>query len=243
MTIETIKARIQGKEKALDKLRKKMERILAAQASGWTKNPYYYRESDIKSTQREIDAAQTALAKYKADLKTEIEKENNRNIKVLIDFLEKWKKDCIVYFKSERQKYIADYENYRKREHAYIQEWYEHDLKDESFKAFQDDYFKYKKNFIKKWKHVTQFNHGSRSWEENLERDLEIEKNRKYHDIVDRTNKIVGQITDVSMLRINPKGNLDGIITGTRGKASVETIGAGGYNIQAFHFRTLIHEI
>ena len=38
-------------------------------------------------------------------------------------------------------------------------------------------------------------------------------------------------------------GDINGIIVGTEGKAKIQTIGAGGYNIQCFHFRTLIHEI
>ena len=35
--------------------------------------------------------------------------------------------------------------------------------------------------------------------------------------------------------------NLNGYIIGTKGCCSIKTIGAGGYNIQCFHFRTLIH--
>lgn len=76
--------------------------------------------------------------------------------------------------------------------------------------------------------------------ESKLLKDLKAEANAKYDDIIERTNKIVGEITDASELRINAKGNLDGIISGTRGKASVTTIEAGGYNIQCYHFRTLI---
>ena len=52
----------------------------------------------------------------------------------------------------------------------------------------------------------------------------------------------VGTITDASALYIGPEGDINGYIVGTEGEAKIQTIGAGGYNIQCFHFRTLIHE-
>lgn len=60
---------------------------------------------------------------------------------------------------------------------------------------------------------------------------------------IERTNEIVGEITDASYLSVNQKGNLDGFILGSRGSAQVSTIDAGGYNIQCYHFRTLIHKV
>ena len=61
MTENTI-ARIEGAKKKIDTLKKKMERILAAQATGWTKNPYLYDERDIKATERDIKEAENRLA-------------------------------------------------------------------------------------------------------------------------------------------------------------------------------------
>ena len=58
-----------------------------------------------------------------------------------------------------------------------------------------------------------------------------------------RIMSTVGTITDTAALYIGPEGDINGIIVGTEGKAKIQTIGAGGYNIQCFHFRTLIHEI
>lgn len=75
-----------------------------------------------------------------------------------------------------------------------------------------------------------------------LEKTLEAEKQAKMLDLIDRINKVVGTITDATTLRIKA-GNLNGIIVGEKGKAKVETIGAGGYNIQCFHYRTLVHEV
>ena len=38
-------------------------------------------------------------------------------------------------------------------------------------------------------------------------------------------------------------GEINGIAEGEKGRAKVETIGAGGYNIQCYHFRVLVNKI
>ena len=68
-------------------------------------------------------------------------------------------------------------------------------------------------------------------------------KRAKLLDLIGRIMSTVGTITDAAALYIGPEGDINGIIVGTEGKAKIQTIGAGGYNIQCFHFRTLIHEI
>lgn len=76
-----------------------------------------------------------------------------------------------------------------------------------------------------------------------LEKAMEEEKRAKLIDLIGRIMGTVGTITDAAALRIGPEGDINGYIVGTEGKAKIQTIGAGGYNIQCFHFRTLIHEM
>ncbi len=76
-----------------------------------------------------------------------------------------------------------------------------------------------------------------------LEKAMEEERRVKLLDLMTRINKVVGTITDAACLRIGAKGDIEGYVTGTEGRAKIETIGAGGYNIQCFHYRTLIHPI
>ena len=78
---------------------------------------------------------------------------------------------------------------------------------------------------------------------EKLERDVTAEYNRKYDNIVERASFYCGKIEDAAGLRVGGKGELDGIVIGNKGKCHIETIGAGGYNVQCFHFRVLVHEI
>ena len=61
--------------------------------------------------------------------------------------------------------------------------------------------------------------------------------------MIDQVSEKIGEITDASHLSIGEKGEINGIIVGTNGKAKIETIGAGGYNIQRYHFRTLVHKL
>ena len=96
-----------------------------------------------------------------------------------------------------------------------------------------------------KYEHLSPYS-SERTLEEaaaKLEKDLTREAERKYDFIIERTNAIVGTITDASNLKIGAKDDLNGYIIGEKGTAKVQTIGAGGYNIQCFHFRTLINEM
>lgn len=75
-----------------------------------------------------------------------------------------------------------------------------------------------------------------------LEKTIEAEKKARLADMITRINKVVGTILDASDLHMS-NGEINGTVAGTEGRAKVQTIGAGGYNIQRFHFRTLVHEL
>ena len=80
--------------------------------------------------------------------------------------------------------------------------------------------------------------------EEKLDKILEEEKKAKYQDLVKRVTAVVGNITDAKGLTIGRQhGEINGIVVGDRSKARVETISAGGYNIQVYHYRVLVHEL
>ena len=245
MTIETLEKRVDGKKKAIEKLEKKIERIEKAKASGWENNPYWYTERDLEIAQRDLEAEKKALANYEDQLKAEIEKANSRNVKALVDFLEMWKTESIKWFREEKIRYDEALKEYYTKDHEYCDKWNygRKDMTPEERKALDREWHEYRAIFRSTWSHITQFNHGSLSWDETLQKDIEIEKNRKYDDIIERTNEIVGTITDASNLKVSRNQNLNGYIIGEKGKAKVETIGAGGYNIQRFHFRTLVHEM
>lgn len=257
-SIAYIEQRIAGKEKEIAKLTKKLDRITAAQATGWTKNPYYYDESDLRSTAKELDEAKTGLAKYQAELTAANEKAASRNVPAILEFLEAWKQRCFDFYNEdlhaafqERDEIRALYrrngasayssEEAAAREKAYrtkLYGRYERVTAERNGRKYTTEI----KAEDGEWEHIRPLMRGT--YEESAERlkqDLAEEANRKYDFIIERTNEIVGEITDATGLKVGAKGDLNGYIKGTRGTAKVKTIGAGGYNIQCYHFRTLIH--
>ena len=66
-------------------------------------------------------------------------------------------------------------------------------------------------------------------------------------DLIYRVRKITGEITDWSDIRASVGTGgftvLNGTVIGKEGIACVESITAGGYNIQKLHIRLLVHSI
>ena len=66
-------------------------------------------------------------------------------------------------------------------------------------------------------------------------------------DLLNRVTKITGPVRDWSGLHVTTGNSggavLNGVVIGDEGKARVESILAGGYNIQRLHVRTLVKEI
>lgn len=66
-------------------------------------------------------------------------------------------------------------------------------------------------------------------------------------DLIYRVRSITGEITDWSDVRASAGTGgftvLNGLVIGKEGRARVESITAGGYNIQRLHIRVLVHSV
>lgn len=78
-----------------------------------------------------------------------------------------------------------------------------------------------------------------RKTDEEFEKIEERESMLWVLDLYNRVYNITGKATDCSRLVFNGKA-LNGTVIGENGTATVETIEAGGYNIQRFHYRVLV---
>lgn len=253
---EFIQKRITGKIREIEKLSSKLERIEKAEMTNWAVNPYYYSESDKRYTLRDLEDAKKALAEYQAQLTKAEEMEASRNVPAITEFLNAWKQrmygfyikmfrqypEALKKFDEDMKPYKMDYYQERKFRKEQPELWNTWNAERKAIQGRFEAKFGFLHPYLNRvYNPNTQQYDG---WEldgNKLEYDLQQEYNRKYDFIITRTNEIVGQITDASNLSVGDKGDLNGYIIGTKGCCSVKTIGAGGYNIQCFHFRTLIH--
>ena len=235
-SVEFITKRIEGKQKEISKLEKRLERIMKAKASNWEDNPYCYSEWDERSTVNTLEEAKKVLEKYQADLAKETEKDNSRNVEAIISFLNMWADRVFDWYCTAFANYQVAFADY-KMKIAKLEDRYT--VSRESYKEYKET----KKKFDSRWNFLYPYIDSKRKLDtEKIHKELEQDKKAKYDDIINRANKICGTITDATGLSVGEKGELNGLVIGDRGMAYIETIGAGGYNIQCFHFRTLIHE-
>ena len=89
------------------------------------------------------------------------------------------------------------------------------------------------------------------TFETNMRKAIENEKNRKYDQLIDDVEHLVGKIIDMSHIKVGVKGDLEGYVVGTDGEAELWTKGCGGFNEnvivnvnhgQCFHFRFYVRK-
>lgn len=255
--MNTSKKRIAGRQKEIEKLTKKISRIEKAQATGWEDNPYYYSESDLRWANRDLEDAKAALAKYQQQLEMEQEKAASRNVTAILEFLDRWKAHVMEYYGEGLKALHTERESIRKLEEmCFVNSERRGELmarrKSYSEKVrgkFEDQEYEVcgrkRSKTVKvaqgEWEHLAPY--VKATFEEGMDilrAELDKEAVRKYDDIINRVTAITGTITDASQLTVGAKGELNGYVYGERGCVRVHTIGAGGYNIQCFHYRTIV---
>lgn len=257
--IEIIKERVSNAEAKIAKKNATIEKKVALIAKKntqiakmedgnekrWAEYDVERLNDDVERLNDEISEIETSLSGYRAKLAAEMEKAASRNVPAIIEFLEGWKKRVTEWYVENFPAYIAA-RNERYAANREYCEWVNHHFGAafrEEREARRMEEKAANRRYEKIWSDFFRYNDHDTLNAALLAKDLEQEAAAKYDDIVERTNAICGTIKDAAGLYVGLKGELDGIVIGERGNAKVQTIGAGGYNIQCFHFRTLIHAI
>ena len=96
----------------------------------------------------------------------------------------------------------------------------------------------WRKSFIEWAKQDETFKYNS---VEQIEEIAAQEVINKKLDLVCRIEAVAGKIVDAKYLEIGKNGSLNGRVIGEKKSVYVNTILAGGYNIQCLHYRVLVN--
>lgn len=237
MKTTELKERIEKVEIKLTKIEKRIQK--------WQKENNKYELERAYSDKKEQE---TLLAKYQNLLNLEIAKENefeNNRIYVIWEFLLNWKNNMTEF--------IKDNLNMLKEYYKLSREWCEwhnyhsYNLTREEYRTIDSDYRmrvrQIKENIHPYTERCQKISNRTITIDEKMLDELLLKDCKaKYFQLVNEVSAITGVIKDASNLSIRV-GELNGIIIGEKGKAKITTISAGGYNIQCFHFRTLVRKV
>ena len=149
-----------------------------------------------------------------------------------------WRDKLDAQVEAERKIATEIPEVFKEARDDLVRAWVSGDIKarEAMFKAKKELSYE---EFRKRWKYSEE--EALRHTDEEFQRMEEREADFWLLNLWNRVKDITGEVTDVSGIHWGGKC-LDGIIRGKDGMAVIETIGAGGYNIQRYHLRVLVKE-
>ena len=209
---------------------------------------YHYKICDctesIKNARRDIEDKEVTLATYRERLAKAEEKEDALNnlpacmtefMDSMIELWDAWDKMRRESIKNAQREYyeLCDEERKARREHGRDSEEAKALAKEARY--IIESYSNYE------WNELYRLND-----DEIHEKNVRAGKSLVI-DLYNRVAEIVGKFENADNLKVT-RGNKDiavinGTVEGNGRIAKVQSVGAGGYNIQRFHIRTLVHEV
>lgn len=174
-------------------------------------------EESIQNCTKQIEETKKTIQKYEGQLAGEIEKESIF-LKEIPDCMKQLQKELVERWDEN------DFER---------QQFYKEKYKELSYSEFVRAYS------------YSAYDHMYKT-EKQIHDSNENDAKFFILDLYNRVKDITGEVTDWSNIYLE-QGNtfpvLTGYVKGKEGTAKVESILAGGYNIQRLHIRTLVHSI
>ncbi len=150
------------------------------------------------------------------------------NLTEIKNFICKWKLKALNYYRQAIEDYSKRYDEICKN-----YKYWNEDFKSEIIKL-HGEYNQIVKELS--------YGYSDRDREERLQKIINREAKAKEKKLIARVNKEVGSIVKALDLKIGVNGELNGTIQGENGVCRIETIYAGGYNVQCLHYRVLVHK-
>lgn len=200
-----------------------------------------YCDNEIKYANNDLENQKRILQKYQNEI-TKIENfENEKKIEVLVKFLEDWKTKTYKWYMNNASLYIDLKRQYKEKLNDHMKQFENLDFRTRYYKE-QEFNKQYYSNITAFTKEIVEYTNEINY--EKLIKAIDEEAIRKYKDLVKRISEVVGKIENAKHLSIGEQnGEINGIVIGSKATARIETISAGGYNIQCFHYRVLVHKI
>ena len=196
----------------------------------------------------DLAEAKVTLKKYQEQLSKIDEFNNSEKVEVIWDFLMNWRKEAYNFYVENVKLYKELKDNYDAKLEEFMSQPENKDFIDKApdnrkvtFRMRLQNQFK--EHYYSRIEGLTMnISNGYGKWDDQkLNKVLDKDVQNKYNKFIAQIQEKAGNIVDVSMLHIGPKGDINGYVTGDKNKVHVETIMAGGYNIQILHYRTLVN--